>query len=247
MTRQAYVDSNSNLLLFWSVKCARTTIAYWWYTAPAGWAEDKLGDSQTNTRQRLRRQDYEVRLEKLIWMDLSAFHKLAISRHPFDPIVIAYADKPVGRKSEKINSFGALKPFAADFWRKCRSVGADEAALGYDGLTCVEFFQASAKRISVRGSKEPKLNRHWSTQVPFAIESRPPYDEVHEIGEFTSALAGMNAAYDLSFMPGHSAGQQVRHVQRGVHVQRLIVDFGAWRLEPEQKELPHCREADLVG
>lgn len=202
MTRQAYVDDDRKLLIFWSPKCGCSAIVEWWYAGPVGKAADEEEVPRAKARHWLHSQGYERRLKQLARLDLPAFHKIVIARHPFDRAVSAYIDKFVGRHGRWKDEYQKLEGFAAEFWRQIRGVDLTDHQDSYDGLTFLEFLEAINERVLSRGDSEPKLNSHWNTQVPFAFDMAPPYDDVYDIQELTGALSKINDIYGFTYVPG---------------------------------------------
>lgn len=200
MTRQAYIDRDRNLLIFWSPKCACSAIVKWWYHNIVGETLAAKGLPLSLERRWLHQHGYQVPYTAFKRIDFGQFLKIAVCRHPFDRAVSGYIDKFVGRNKRKVDRYETLDGFAADFWRDVRGVSPEDAPARYDGLSFLEFLRAIETRIAERGEGEPVLNPHWNTQAPFSLNGAT-YDRICDVSDLEEVFADLNARFGFSHLP----------------------------------------------
>jgi hypothetical protein len=169
--------------VFWAPKSACSAIATSFVCDVLGWSEQEMKRKGIGPRRLLRNEGYMLNdTDGYKLVRDKGFKSIALLRDPYDRLISAYINKFVSYHRRPIDSFAKLEPFAKRTYLWIRGVGKAEDLDIYDGLTFEEFVQGVSEQIRLRQGREPGLNHHWNTQVPFYFyEKRFEYDFVYDI------------------------------------------------------------------
>lgn len=160
MTRRAFVVPEAKVVCFWSPKAANSSLGEW--LVRGLWAKEHEASG-------LRYRDFLKETKRVLGFRRAAdlaekgYDSFALVRHPHSRAVSAYVNKYLYNGEKRLDRFGRLESFAQRFIVEC--AGGDAEA--YEGISFVDFLEATLRRVRGREGREPDLNPHWNTQVPF--------------------------------------------------------------------------------
>lgn len=201
MTRQAYLLQKHNLIVFWTPKAACTSIV-------EVICKDILSEKNIRGSKRtwLRENGFYIdgtQAQKLI--ERENYQNIALIRDPYDRLVSAYLNKFVLYHGKYLENFDQLEGFAKNFYSIFNRRNMESPLSGasqYRGLSFREFVDEICFVIGQRAGKEPNLNHHWNTQVPFYfIETNFEYGEVYELKDSESFFKRLGELCGKSISP----------------------------------------------
>lgn len=178
MSRDAYIVRDRRLVVFWSRKAGNTSLAEWLFdvipVCPAARQERRPS-------QYMKKSAYRVdHMAALAAIENEGFRDFVLARNPFDRAVSAYVEKFCFRQAP-IRSFHELTNFAQRAFldimgSKGKSSDPADYEDTYPGISFDDFLAYVERgQADLRLDGEPRLNAHFSTQVPFSFDGRHSY------------------------------------------------------------------------
>jgi hypothetical protein len=196
--RSAYVHHDLKFLLCWTPKVACTSLAEWFAYGLLAHSPLAVGD---DLRAWLNTNGFRVARRELAAYRDAGYHVVAFKRDPMARAVSAYVSKFVFKSGTPVTAYDQLEPFAKTFYRVAKGIDGDPPV--YEGISFMEFLAVIDQRIASRGAQEPRLDHHFSTQVPFYwIEIGPKIDELFAVEAFEDGIDALNRRFGLSYVPG---------------------------------------------
>lgn len=189
MTRQAYILPNHNLTVFWTPKAACTTIVHKICLEILKVNRDELVNETGGMRGWLIGNGYWYEGNQAAKITIERnYTSIALIREPYDRLVSSFTNKFIKNASGPITSFQELEIFAQEFYCEIKGHKLNESKFPYTGLTFREFATAVTTKIESRRGKEPNLDSHWNTQIPFSfIDNDFNYNHIYNL-ESSSAF-----------------------------------------------------------
>lgn len=207
--RRAYVDHQKKLLVLWSPKSACTAVAIWFAFGLLGVSQAALRKSGLDMRDFLIEKGHHLADQMIIpYLDTTSslgadYHVVAFTREPFARALSCYVNQFVHYYGRRLTAFDDLRGFAQHFYCEVHGVDTAEARASYRGLSFHEFLEHIEARVASRGTREPRLNIHFNTQVPFSLADTGVHvDTVYDVAHSDAAFAELNRRYGGSFIPG---------------------------------------------
>jgi len=201
MSRHAFVDHRTRLLVFWTPKVGCTSLAHWFVLGALGKKKGFVRDTAyTGAREWLVGEGYSVDFEEAY--DLAVhrgYDSCIVARHPVARAISAYIDKFVLHEGRPLDSRAALQDFAAKEYDRWTRSWFRLLPSRYRGLSFVEFLtHINRAVVARRAGREARLNHHWNAQVPFYFRERGfRYGTVFQLERFGDAIAWLNARYGV--------------------------------------------------
>jgi hypothetical protein len=183
MSRHAYIDHSSKLVVFWAPKTACSAVALAFAEAVVRGDGDHSRREGEAARVWLNHNGYNVSFMQAYRLVKDGGYKsIVMLREPYDRLISAFVNKFVIYKGRPIRSFEDLERSARKAVSDMQNVPARRAAQSFSGLSFFDFVTYVASGIERRGDNEPLLDNHWNTQVPFYFWERNfVYDAVFSI------------------------------------------------------------------
>jgi hypothetical protein len=184
LTRQAYQLPEKKLVIFWTPKAACTTVVEKIWTDYLGRTTDDTNILLHDQREWLRQSEYWVSGRDGMKLCLDeGYRSIGLVRDPYDRLISAYLNKFVRTVNLSHTDLSSLEPFARAFYLNVigPKYKIPESA-AYPGVSFRMFVEAVCDRINSREKREPMLDHHWNTQVPFFMkEAGFKYDELYKL------------------------------------------------------------------
>jgi hypothetical protein len=182
MTRQAYIHHPSRTVIFWTYKAANTSIVH-------ALAFDILGLPRSIGDPRPALERYRANYSHaLALIEQNSYRSIALIREPYDRLISAFLHIFVARENIGITSYDQLEVVG----RTGYAAIAGDRAGAFAGLVFRQFVEHCLSAIRHRG-REPLLDGHWNTQIPFEfLHRRFEYDFLYPLeqsSEFFKRLA----------------------------------------------------------
>lgn len=222
--RSAFVSHEHRLIIYWSPKCACTSLAHWMACGLLGMRDLRPGEVMGW----LVSNGYAVRGREFAEAP-PAYHSVAFTREPFSRAVSAYANKFVV-KGNALRELGSPKPsdFLQRFAFKLHQEIARESSSGQtsvNGISFLQFLGHINRKTATRGTREPVLNRHWNTQVSFWwVRQGRGVEETYDIGQFDHGIRALNERFGIEYWPRKA--NPTRYSDSG----QFVGDIGAFEL-----------------
>jgi hypothetical protein len=180
MAREAYVFRDQGVVVFWSRKAGNTSLAEW---LSGNFAEEPGAVGRPT---QFMRKNSEMRVgyrEALAAVAKGASRDFVLARHPVARAVSAFIEKFCYRDGP-ITRIAALRPFAQRAFLDIMKTAGRPHELHdyrdhYPGISFVDFLTYVREgHRTLRGDGEPRLNAHFSSQVPFYFDGRHRYGSV---------------------------------------------------------------------
>lgn len=209
MTRQAYVLQDHKLIIFWTQKAACTSVSSLVARQILNASVQDIKESGgRGPRGYLNKKGYYIEGDKARQIaEENDYTTVALIRDPYDRLISAYSNKFLFYKNQELDSFEKLEPFARAFYKqvRLRMHGEKDGAQNYMGVSFAEMVTMICEMIDKRGKREPKLNNHFSTQVPFSFyEAGFTYDHLFNLKELDRFLATISELTGKSLSMPHS-------------------------------------------
>ena len=207
MSRHAFVDHKTKLLLFWTPKVACTSLAHWFVLGAMGQERGFVKETAySGPREWLEGEGHSVDYKQARELAVkSGYETCIVARHPVSRAISGYLDKFVMHQKQPLDSFDSLEIFAAQAYSKWKGPSRLHLRpVPYKGVTFMEFIEAIKSAVDARKHGEARLNHHWNTQVPFYYKDKGfAYDHVFYLENFNQAIEWLSARYGVDVdIPG---------------------------------------------
>ncbi len=235
--RFAYVLHDQRLVIFFSYKVGSSSIADALLDLE-GHERDAGKQRRGRAKQLLKAEGYQVpcqEAERLVREE--GYHSIALIREPYDRLVSAFLEKFVIRRDLPIRTWIDLeKQTRRFFWkpRVRRCLPGQDIAERWENMTFRSFAETVCTVIEgTRPGKEPRLDRHFSTQVPLGFyRSGFQYGGLYRLSNSDGFFAEWSRI----------AGRSIENRKR-----RTAAANAAERPEPTRDDLTDVRCPALAG
>ncbi|MGR5342248.1 sulfotransferase family 2 domain-containing protein [Vibrio astriarenae] len=173
MPRNAYVDHDNKIVLFWSPKCAcSSTVSIFCDNILGGVAKGKKRTWLKNNGYHI----HPTQIEKALGYVFCGYKSVAVVRNPYSRIVSSYINKFYFYQGNGISSFECLERFSKNLYHYCNKGNLEN----YQGLS----FELFLDEILGRKKKGRTLDPHWDTQMSESIISDISFDYIVKCESF---------------------------------------------------------------
>lgn len=204
MSRQAYVDHQKKLILFWSPKVGCTSLVHW-FTHGALGLEPGYVKKETpykDARAWLRGEGYHIdHVVAKNMIERGGYQSVVVSRHPATRALSAYLNKFVRYQNREIDAPMKLEHFSKQAYKQWKGIPPKAPIKNYEGLSFIEFLSSIRNDVAKarQAGEDPKLNNHWNTQVPFKFRDwHFQYDKKFQLENFGEAIRWLNEKYGMA-------------------------------------------------
>lgn len=195
MTRQAYVLHDHKLVIFWTQKAACTSLSALIARDIVGASvEDIKSFGGRGPRRYLNKMGFHCNGRKAATISKrTGYHSIALIREPYDRLISAFTNKFLFYKRRALDGLDRLEPFSQRFYLELKKIEDPSDVQNYDGLSFAEFVNEICQKIDDRGDKEPRLDKHFNTQIPFAfVNNGFQYDYFYTLKETNTFISKLS-------------------------------------------------------
>jgi len=164
MSRNAYVDHNKKIVLFWSPKCACSSTVTFFCDQVLG------GKAYGKKRTWLRENGYQIHISNIgeaYKLIKNGYKSIAVIRNPYSRIVSSYINKFYFYQGKGLVDYDGLEKFSKNLYNQII-----ENKNEYLGLS----FESFIFGIEKRKKSNKYLDPHWDTQVSEEMEQDIEFD-----------------------------------------------------------------------
>lgn len=206
MTRNAFIDRQRKLIVFWSPKCGCTTVARWFIHGVLQETQAFRASGQ----------------HALAWLDVhghylghpeayplavgGGYHTVLFTRNPQARLASAFINKFYVSRGDELRSITSLEPFARSFLQETGLVGGP--AESYAGISFQQFVEA----LTIARRTGRRVDHHWDTQFPLPSEyvlRHPTPDHVVRLEALEADFAAVASA--LGIPPPKHVGNRTEY------------------------------------
>ncbi len=189
MSRQAFVLHDQRTIIFWSRKAGNTSLAEWIYDVATKGKEVRAHSSARRTLQR----DFIIGFTAAYdLIQKERYTHFVLARNPYDRIVSAYVNKFVWDGGRPRSALDQMESFARDAAMEIVGFLQSETpwlvSKSYNGVSFQDFVAFLVHQVHDRRGREPLLNNHWNTQVPFFFNARFRYTNIIKLEQIAEDI-----------------------------------------------------------